>query len=194
MRRSLPSTLLLIAATALSLTACSRQGGAAQLAQASTDRGSGSLPSGDLAGGVQSDAGANIRNPLEGQPAAISAGKQLFVQMNCAGCHGYDLGGSMGPNLTDRYWRYGGSPGAIYRSIADGHPQGMPAWRKALPPDQIWKLTAYIQSFGGATPPADYQTALQGDYAAKPTGKGAGTGAQSGTKGASAPAAQSPNP
>jgi cytochrome c oxidase cbb3-type subunit 3 len=100
----------------------------------------------------------------------------------------------MGPNLTDKYWRYGGSPAAIYRSIADGHPQGMPAWSRALPPAEIWKLTAYIQSFGGATSPSDHEGALQGDYAAKPTGKGAGTGAQSGVKGASAPAAQSPNP
>lgn len=185
---------LTLAATALLLTACGRQGAdsvsRSPLAGPAID----ALPGGDMAGAVQSNIGAEIRNPLEGQPEAIAAGKQLFVQMNCAGCHGYDLGGSMGPNLTDNYWRYGGSPAAIYRSIADGHPQGMPAWRRALPPDQIWKLTAYIQSFGGATPPADYQRALQGDYAAKPTGKGAGTGAQSGAKGAAAPAAQSPNP
>lgn len=192
--RSSPCLAIWLATAALVLTACGPRNGAANLSQPSTARGSETLPSGDLAGGVQSDIGERIRNPLEGRPEAIAAGKQLFVQMNCAGCHGYDLGGSMGPNLTDKYWRYGGSPGAIYRSIADGHPQGMPAWRRALPPAEIWRLTAYIQSFGGATSTADYQGALQGDYAAKPTGKGAGTGAQSGAAGASAPAAQSPNP
>jgi cytochrome c oxidase cbb3-type subunit 3 len=185
---------MILAAAALLLAACEQRGATPASGSASPERAIQALPGGDLAGAVQSDIGASIRNPLEGQPEAIAAGKQLFVQMNCAGCHGYDLGGSMGPNLADRYWRYGGSPGAIYRSIADGHPQGMPAWRRALPPDQIWKLTAYIQSFGGATPPAEYQGALQGDYASKATGKGAGTGAQSGAKGASAPAAQSPNP
>ena len=185
---------LTLAAAALLLAACGRQGPPPVNRAAATQRAIEALPGGDLAGGVESDIGAGIHNPLEGRQEAIAAGKQLFVQMNCAGCHGYDLGGSMGPNLTDRYWRYGGSPAAIYRSIADGHPQGMPAWRRALPPEQIWKLTAYIQSFGGATPPADYEGALQGDYAAKATGKGAGTGAQSGAKGASAPAAQSPNP
>jgi mono/diheme cytochrome c family protein len=185
---------LTMAAAALLLASCEQRGATSVSGSASPERAIDALPGGDLAGAVQSNIGAGIRNPLEGQPEAIAAGKQLFVQMNCAGCHGYDLGGSMGPNLTDKYWRYGGSPGAIYRSIADGHPQGMPAWRRALPPDQIWKLTAYIQSFGGATPPADYQGALQGDYTAKATGKGAGTGAQSGAKGASAPAAQSPNP
>ena len=179
-----------LAAAALALAACGSRDSVTTRPTAGPQR----LPGGDLAGAAQSDIGANVVNPLEGQASAIAAGKQLYVQMNCAGCHGYDLGGSMGPNLTDRYWRYGGSPAAIYRSIADGHPQGMPAWRRALPPPQIWKLTAYIQSFGGATPPADYHNALQGDYAAKATGKGAGTGAQSGAKGASAPAAQAPNP
>ena len=188
MRATLPLVVVMI-----TLCACSPRADRSQAA-ASSDRGADSLPSGDLAGAVQSEAGARIKNPLEGQPQAIAAGKALFVQMNCAGCHGYDLGGSMGPNLADKYWRYGGSPGAIYRSISDGHPQGMPAWRRALPPNLIWQLVAYIQSFGGATPAADYQGGLQGDYAATPTAKGAGTGAQSGAKGAAAPAAQSPNP
>lgn len=152
------------------------------------------VPSGDFAGSVQSEAAASIRNPLEGQPAAIADGKRLFVQMNCAGCHGYDLSGSMGPNLKDRYWRYGGSPAAVYRSIASGHPQGMPAWSQALPPEQIWKLVSYIQSYGGMVPPADYQGALQGDYAAKTTVAPGGTGAQAGAKGGAAPAAQPANP
>lgn len=152
------------------------------------------VPSGDLAGAATSAAAARISNPLEGQPNAIADGKRLFVQMNCAGCHGYDLGGSMGPNLKDRYWRYGGTPAAIYRSIAHGHPQGMPAWSAALPPVQIWQLTAYIQSYGGAIAPSAYQDALQGDYTAKGTSPPGGTGAQSGAKGGSAPAAQPANP
>jgi cytochrome c oxidase cbb3-type subunit 3 len=152
------------------------------------------IPSGDIAGSARSTAAANIANPFEGQPAALVEGKRLYVQMNCAGCHGYDLGGSMGPNLKDKYWRYGGSPAAIYRSIANGHPQGMPAWNRALPPNQIWQLTAYIQSFGGATSPADYQGALEGDSAAKSTSAGGGTGAQSGEKGGTAASGQPANP
>jgi mono/diheme cytochrome c family protein len=176
------------------LTACSPPG-SQTLQQASQVRPNlGDLPSGDIAGISRADTGASIRNPLEGQPEAISDGKRLFVQMNCAGCHGYDLGGNMGPNLKDNYWRYGGTPGAIYRSIASGHPQGMPAWGRALPPDQIWKLVAYIQSYGGSTPPADYQSALQGDQPAKSTSPPGGTGAQAGAKGGAAPAAQPANP
>lgn len=181
----------------LSLTAmagCDRSPSRPAAAAVSAPAELAALPSGDLAGGARSDIGASISNPLEGQPAAIADGKRLFGQMNCAGCHGYDLGGSMGPNLKDNYWRYGGSPGAIYRSIASGHPQGMPAWSKALTPAEIWKLTAYIQSFGGATAPADYQAALQGDYPAKTTAPPGGTGAQAGAKGGSAPAAQTAIP
>jgi len=128
----------------------------------------GDIPSGDLAGAAQSDIGARIDNPFEGQPEAAAQGKTLFAQMNCAGCHGYGLGGAMGPNLTDRYWRYGGTPGAIYQSIAGGRPQGMPAWRRALPPDDIWRLVSYIESYGGTTPTADYQAGQQGDVAALP--------------------------
>jgi cytochrome c oxidase cbb3-type subunit 3 len=152
------------------------------------------LPNGDLAGAAQADAGASIRNPLEGRADAIAGGKRLFVQMNCAGCHGYDLTGGMGPDLTDNYWRYGGSPGAIYRSISSGHPQGMPAWGRALPPDQIWQLVAYIQSYGGATPADAYQSGLQGDQTSKTTPAGGGTGSKAGAKSGAAPAAQPANP
>lgn len=184
------SPRLLLVLAALALTDCQRP--TAKAPTAAPDIAA--LPSGDIAGSRRSDIGADIHNPFEGQPEAVADGKRLYVQMNCAGCHGYDLGGSMGPNLKDRYWRYGGSPGAIYRSIASGHPQGMPAWSQALPADQIWKLVAYIQSYGGATAPGDYQTALQGDYPAKSTAPPGGTGAQAGAKGGSAPAAQPANP
>ena len=61
----------------------------------------------------------------------------------------------MGPDLTDTEWRYGGLPVQIYKTIRDGRPQGMPAWGVALPPDDIWKLVAYVQSFGGTVSPKD---------------------------------------
>lgn len=79
-------------------------------------------------------------------PAAIQAGKTLYIKMNCAGCHSYTGKGWMGPDLTDAYWRYGGAPDDIYRSIYEGRAQGMPAWGKMLPSDEIWKLVHYIGS------------------------------------------------
>jgi cytochrome c oxidase cbb3-type subunit 3 len=160
---SLPLVLILAVAGCGGKPAA-HEGGAPGPAVISADE----VPTGDIAGAGQSETGALIANPLAGQPAAMARGKALFVQMNCAGCHGYGLGGAMGPNLTDRYWRYGGTPGAIYQSIADGRPQGMPAWRDALPPSDIWSLVSYVQSYGGATAPADYQAGQQGDVAALP--------------------------
>lgn len=108
------------------------------------------LPMGHIAGLTDSAALArSMPNPYEGSPQAIASGKALFIKMNCAGCHGYDAKGNMGPDLTDTYWRYGGLPAQIYSSIHDGRAQGMPAWGAALPPQEIWKLVAYIESLGG---------------------------------------------
>ena len=123
------------------------------------------VPLGDVAGAQPMPAAAGTANPLSDNPNAIELGKRLFVAMNCAGCHGYDAKGAMGPDLTDNYWRYGGTPAAIYSSIAEGRPQGMPAWGQALPPIEIWRMTAYIQSLGGAFPAERYQEALKGDLA-----------------------------
>ena len=52
----------------------------------------------------------SIPNPYHDNPQAVQQGHDLFIQMNCAGCHGYGAKGGMGPNLTDGYWRYGGVP------------------------------------------------------------------------------------
>jgi len=89
---------------------------------------------------------ADTPNPFEGKADAVEAGHTLFGQMNCAGCHAYDLTGGMGPDLTDAAWLYGGKPGEIFRTIADGTPRGMPAWKDKMTPDQIWQVVSYIQS------------------------------------------------
>lgn len=104
-------------------------------------------------------------NPYAGNPQAIAAGKALYMRMNCAGCHAYSGKGNMGPDLTDSYWRYGGTPVQIYKSIHEGRPQGMPAWGAALPPQEIWKLVAYIQSFGGSFPLTGDGHPREGDVA-----------------------------
>ena len=123
-----------------------------------------SIPLGDVAGAATSHLAASIRNPYgDANAQAIQQGHELFVRMNCAGCHGYGATGGMGPNLTDKYWRYGGTPANIYKSIYEGRPQGMPAWNPALPPREIWKLVAYVESLGGAYPPENYQAWIQGD-------------------------------
>ena len=89
---------------------------------------------------------ADTVNPLAGKPDAVEAGHVLFGKMNCAGCHAYDLTGGMGPDLTDPSWQYGGKPGEVYHTIAEGTPRGMPAWKDKMTVDEIWQVVAYIQS------------------------------------------------
>ncbi len=183
------SWLLASAALAL-LAACQRfEGGRTVAAQPSIGEDAiAAVPLGDVAGAV-STLGSSIANPYGSDPQAVQQGEQLFVKMNCAGCHGYGAKGGIGPDLTDKYWRYGGVPVAIYKSIYEGRPQGMPAWNPALPPQDIWKLVAYIGSLGGTYTPDQYQASIQGDHVGdnvaaevRPTLAGAGA--------ASAPAAR----
>jgi cytochrome c oxidase cbb3-type subunit III len=120
------------------------------------------LPLGDQAG--QASTTTTIPNPYQHDPQAVQQGHDLFIAMNCAGCHGYGATGGMGPNLTDTYWRYGSVPASIFKSIYEGRPEGMPAWNPTLPPQEIWKLVAYIESLGGTLPASDYQAWMQGDH------------------------------
>jgi cytochrome c oxidase cbb3-type subunit 3 len=79
---------------------------------------------------------------------AIAQGQLLFMQMNCVGCHSHG-GGGMGPPLMDDEWRYGGRIDQVATTIAEGRPNGMPAWRGKLTEDQIWDLAAYVRSLSG---------------------------------------------
>lgn len=92
-----------------------------------------------------------IPNPFAGDAQAIVEGKALYGAMNCVYCHGAEASGLIGPPLNNTGWRYGGAPADLYRSIHDGRPQGMPAWGGRLPPDQIWKLVAYLQTLADAS-------------------------------------------
>jgi len=89
---------------------------------------------------------ADTPNPLADKPEAVEAGHTLFGKMNCAGCHAYDLTGGMGPDLTDNSWQYGGKPGEVYHTIAEGTPRCMPAWKDKMTADEIWQIVTYIQS------------------------------------------------
>jgi cytochrome c oxidase cbb3-type subunit 3 len=127
---------------------------------------------GDLAGAGNNTFATTIANTYANDMAAVKEGHELFVNMNCAACHGYDLKGGMGPSLVDTYWRYGGSPAAIYKSIFEGRPEGMPAWGRSIPPTEIWKVVAYIQAKGGAFPARLADRGRQGDLADQDTSAG----------------------
>ena len=120
-------------------------------------------PLGGVPGGLRIEGEPNMANPLTGNPQAIAQGRQLYLAMNCASCHGYEAKGAMGPNLTDKEWRYAGTPAALFNSIAQGRPQGMPSWGRTIPEAQIWSIVAYLQTLGGTYEPGQYNASLDGD-------------------------------
>jgi mono/diheme cytochrome c family protein len=76
-------------------------------------------------------------------PEMIEAGHQVFLQRQCAHCHGVD--GKGGVNLARREL----DPKGVFQSIADGREKSglrMPAWREVLSDEDIWKATAYVLS------------------------------------------------
>ena len=142
------ASLLLIGAAALTLAACNRE-----------ERHSRSKPLGEtVPAGESPDTvwpGNSAPPPLDARAKlydnnapAIAEGQFLYTRMNCVGCHSHG-GGGMGPPLMDDEWRYGGRIDQIAATIAEGRPQGMPAWRGKLTDDQIWKLAAYVRTLSG---------------------------------------------
>jgi len=101
-------------------------------------------PVGPVPGPVENP--ARPANPYESTAGAAAEGRELFIRMNCSGCHGGRAGGGMGPSLRDIDWIYGKTPAQIFSSVAEGRAHGMPAWGMQLPDDQIWKLVTYIDS------------------------------------------------
>lgn len=86
---------------------------------------------------------------LSNDPAAISAGRNLFVN-NCAACHGSDARGARGyPNLTDAEWQWGGKPDEIRATILAGRTGTMPAFGATLPETARYELADYVQRLAG---------------------------------------------
>jgi cytochrome c oxidase cbb3-type subunit 3 len=97
-------------------------------------------------GMVTPPVGLVLRNPHEGDPAAVATGAKLFIAYNCMDCHGADGSGAMGPSLADGRWHFGGAPAEVFESIYQGRPEGMPAWGSLISADQIWLLVTYVRS------------------------------------------------
>jgi mono/diheme cytochrome c family protein len=79
-------------------------------------------------------------------PKVISSGHSLFLEKQCAHCHGED--GKGGVNLARRDL----NPSDVFQSIADGREKNgirMPAWRDVLTDEEIWQATAYVMSISG---------------------------------------------
>jgi cytochrome c oxidase cbb3-type subunit 3 len=142
------ASLLVIGAAALMLAACDREEHHSRAKPLGETVPAGESPP-TIFPGSSSPPPLDMRASLYDNNAnAISQGQQLYLQMNCVGCHSHG-GGGMGPPLMDDEWRYGGRIDQIATTIAEGRPNGMPAWRGKLTDDQIYELAAYVRSLSG---------------------------------------------
>jgi cytochrome c oxidase cbb3-type subunit 3 len=89
--------------------------------------------------------------------ASLAAGKAIFEGTNnlCYTCHRNDLGGQVGPNLTDDYWIHGCSLEQIMKNITTGFPEkGMLPYgsNNKLSDEQLLQVASYVISMHGTNP------------------------------------------
>jgi cytochrome c oxidase cbb3-type subunit 3 len=91
-------------------------------------------------------------NPYRGDAGALAEGKQVFDTI-CLACHLADGRGLVGPSLVDPYWKYGHDDAALFQTVSEGRPAGMPPWGSQLGADKIWKVLAYIETLPRSAQP-----------------------------------------
>jgi len=90
--------------------------------------------------------------------ASLAKGRAIFASPTsiCQSCHRPDLGGLVGPNLTDDQWLHGCTPAEVMRSITTGYPQrGMLPYGGGpkLSDVELLQLASYVLSRHGSRPP-----------------------------------------
>ncbi len=83
-------------------------------------------------------------------PEQLDAGREIFLA-NCATCHGDDGKGKTdtgAPNLTDRFWIYGGDRQSIFATVYGGRQGHMPSWEGRLSPVDRKILALYVLDLG----------------------------------------------
>jgi cytochrome c oxidase cbb3-type subunit 3 len=102
---------------------------------------------------------------LAGNPAAMSAARNLFGA-NCSTCHGSDARGANGfPNLTDSDWLWGGGEARVYESISQGRHGVMPALGTVLGSNGVNEVASYVLSLSGHKAPQDWISAGKDRFA-----------------------------
>lgn len=90
---------------------------------------------------------------MAGMAPRVAEGRAVFVQY-CVQCHLDDGRGSVGPNLTDRFWVHGCEPMDMHKVVSDGvAAKGMPAWLNQLGPSRVQAVVAYMLTIAGTDVP-----------------------------------------
>jgi cytochrome c oxidase cbb3-type subunit 3 len=89
---------------------------------------------------------------------SLAKGQAIYESAThpCAACHRPDLGGLVGPNLTDDLWLHGCGMEELTRTITTGFPtNGMLPYGGGPPltGEQMQQLASYILSKRGSNPP-----------------------------------------
>ncbi len=109
-------------------------------------------------------------NALAKHPSALSLGRAVFMA-NCAGCHGADARGAIGfPDLTDRDWKFGGTPDAIITSITQGRVGMMPPLNGTLSAEALHDLVEFVPFWSDDTLPAKTRAAGLAQFASRCAG------------------------
>jgi putative heme-binding domain-containing protein len=90
------------------------------------------------------------KNPLEGNQVAIREGGTKF-RTRCAGCHGPDARGYIGPDITG-LWASGDTDERIFGIVRRGVPgtDMTPADPLRVPDREIWQILAYLGTLRAA--------------------------------------------
>jgi len=93
------------------------------------------------------DSATKKLNPFTGNVDMIAAGKTLYVQVGCQGCHGGGGGGGMAVSVIDDSWKFGSDDEALFKLIKGQIPeQTMPTVYSTLQDEEIWKILSFIRS------------------------------------------------
>ena len=84
----------------------------------------------------------DLANPFPADPGAVAEGETLYAR-NCAGCHGAELQGGIGPALGGG-WEEADLFTVIYAGIPAG---GMPGF-SSLGRERVWQIVNFIQAEG----------------------------------------------
>lgn len=90
---------------------------------------------------------------------SLAKGKAIFngPRNQCKTCHREDLGGVIGPNLTDDQWLHGCSTAELVRNVTSGFSaKGMMSFGTGqyLSNDEVLQVVSYIVSKRGSRPPS----------------------------------------